>query len=80
MKCMWYCDCLQQKTCYFYLASTVGTTLVALGEDNGVDSDTSDNNDNLHTTMHNPHQFWCESHRPLKVVGVPCAPGHHAVA
>jgi hypothetical protein len=47
---------------------------------NGIDNDTSDNNDNPYTTTHNPHHFLCKSHILIVAVGVPHAPGCHAVA
>jgi hypothetical protein len=52
---------------------------MVLGKVNGIDDNLSDNDDNLHTTMHNPHEFLCESHQPLEVVGIPRAPGCHPV-
>ncbi len=39
----------------------------------GVEGNTSDNDDIPHSTAHNPHQFLYDSHRPLKAIGVPVA-------
>jgi hypothetical protein len=46
----------------------------------GTGLNTSDNDNNPHTTTHNSHQFLCKFHRPLKAVGVLCTLGRHAVA
>ncbi len=36
----------------------------------GTRLNTSDDDNNPHTTAHNSHQFLCESYGPLEVVGV----------
>ncbi len=46
----------------------------------GICLNTSDDDNNPHTTMHNSHQFKCKFHQPLEVVGIPRTPGCNAMA